>query len=190
MSCYYVYLKLLMCLFVLGILQPDIPIIDYHRLNKYASMFFCYFTKGNNFWDFLHVFLGWWSSSSSLTTYVIRMLCIPKVTPFRMVKCSKSYCKSCSFQSLQKASAVLHLSLWKSPIFGVPKIWFHWAYHNNSWAYHNNSCSKTTCQATHLKDMQYFICVLAGISLFSASGSWVNTISQKFPMKSENLCDH
>ena len=76
--------------------------------------------------------------------------------------------------------AVLHLSLWKSPIFGVPKLWFHWAYHNNPH-------SKTTSQATQLKDMQYFICVLAGVSLFYESGSWVNTISQKFPMKSENL---
>ena len=44
--------------------------------------------------------------------------------------------------------------------------------------YHNNSHSKTTSQATHLKDMQYFICVLAGISLFSMSGRGVNTFSQ------------
>ena len=40
--------------------------------------------------------------NTPLTTFIIRMLCIHEVTPFRMVKYSKSYCKSCSFQSLQK----------------------------------------------------------------------------------------
>ena len=33
-----------------------------------------------------------------LTTNVNRMLHIPEVTSFHMVKCSKSYSKSCSFQ--------------------------------------------------------------------------------------------
>ena len=37
---------------------------------------------------------------TTLTTYFIRMLHIPDVTPFPMTECAKSYCKSCSFQSL------------------------------------------------------------------------------------------
>ena len=49
--------------------------------------------------------------------------------------------------------------------------------------------AKPQNQATQLKDMQYFICVLIGISLFSASDSLVNTISQKFLLKSEKICD-
>ena len=39
-----------------------------------------------------------------LTTHAIGTLRIREVTPFRMVECSKSYCKSCSFKSLQKGS--------------------------------------------------------------------------------------
>ena len=42
--------------------------------------------------------------SSPLTTYVMKFT-ICQVTPISMVKCSKSYCKSCSFQSLQKATS-------------------------------------------------------------------------------------
>ena len=40
----------------------------------------------------------------TLATFVNRTLCNREVTPFSMVECSKSYCKSCSFQSLQKAN--------------------------------------------------------------------------------------
>ena len=61
----------------------------------------------------------------------------------------------------------------KIPHFWGPK--FH--YHNNSFIIISilgliiTILTATTSQATQLKDMQYFISVLAGISLFSASGS-------------------
>ena len=38
-----------------------------------------------------------------LTTYVIRILCFRKIKALYMVECLKSYCRSCSFQSLQNA---------------------------------------------------------------------------------------
>ena len=41
---------------------------------------------------------------SPLITYLIRTLCIREVAPFCLARCSKSYYKSCSFQSLQKVT--------------------------------------------------------------------------------------
>ena len=38
------------------------------------------------------------------TTYVIRRLPIREIKPLRIVECSKSYCKSCGFQSVPNAS--------------------------------------------------------------------------------------
>ena len=42
-------------------------------------------------------------STTLLTTYVIRTLRICEAIPFCIFVCSISYCKFCSFQSLQKA---------------------------------------------------------------------------------------
>ena len=43
-------------------------------------------------------------STSLLTNCVIRTLQICKSNHFRMAECSKSYCKPCSFESLQKGT--------------------------------------------------------------------------------------
>ena len=44
----------------------------------------------------------WSPASTPLTTYVIGTLRIREIKPFRMVECSKSYCKSCNFQKVSR----------------------------------------------------------------------------------------
>ena len=43
--------------------------------------------------------------------HIIRTLRIRNVTPFRLVECSKSCCKSCSFQSLKSHSCTESISI-------------------------------------------------------------------------------